>query len=337
MHDGLGSVRQLLDTTGQIETNYAYDPFGVPVVGGDAPNPYQFSGEAWDAEVGLLYLRARYYQPEVGRFITKDPWPGDVQQPGTLNPYPYVTNNPANHADPAGRNGPGPLFLELHEQPTAAPSQDIPTVVDYIHGEMARNAQGPIVRLVWLLNEASRTRDTVPDWPDWTPALRVGRTIPGVEDVSARVGAYLVFGYMVQPGGPWDPKTYIGRELGYYQKIADHCYYYDIWGNIMFGYLGTAAGFSESELLNGAGLVQIPTDVKHVIEQDDPCRLPRPRPWYRLFQLWAWDHPEDRVTAKIGIRLWEAFSISFTPEHIIRAIDEAGDKHLITRHNVECQ
>ena len=57
VHDGLGSVRQLLDTTGDVETNYAYNPFGVPVVGGEASNHYQYTGEAWDAEVELLYLR----------------------------------------------------------------------------------------------------------------------------------------------------------------------------------------------------------------------------------------------------------------------------------------
>jgi RHS repeat-associated protein len=101
-HDGLGSVRQLLDSTGEIETNYAYDPFGVPVVAGDASNPYRFTGEAWDAEVELLYLRARYYQPQVGRFITKDPWAGNVAQPSDLNHYAYVQNNPANLIDRAG-------------------------------------------------------------------------------------------------------------------------------------------------------------------------------------------------------------------------------------------
>ena len=56
VHDGLGSVRQLLDSTGDLETNYAYGPFGVPVVGGDVSNPYQYTGEAWDTEVELLYL-----------------------------------------------------------------------------------------------------------------------------------------------------------------------------------------------------------------------------------------------------------------------------------------
>jgi RHS repeat-associated protein/uncharacterized repeat protein (TIGR01451 family) len=102
MHDGLGSVRQLVDTTGQIETNYAYDPFGVPVMGGDGSNPYQFTGEAWDAEVELLYLRARYYQPDVGRFITKDSWAGDLQRPATLDRYVYVANNPVNSLDHTG-------------------------------------------------------------------------------------------------------------------------------------------------------------------------------------------------------------------------------------------
>jgi RHS repeat-associated protein len=105
VHDGLGSVRQLLDTTGQIETNYAYDPFGVPLAGGEVYNPYQYTGEAWDAEVELLYLRARYYQPEVGRFISKDPWAGEYDHPATLNPYPYALNNPSNLVDPTGHSG----------------------------------------------------------------------------------------------------------------------------------------------------------------------------------------------------------------------------------------
>jgi hypothetical protein len=56
-HDGLGSVRQLLDTTGEVQSNYAYDPFGVPVVAGDASNPYQFTGEAWDVYWGKHILQ----------------------------------------------------------------------------------------------------------------------------------------------------------------------------------------------------------------------------------------------------------------------------------------
>jgi RHS repeat-associated protein len=102
VHDGLGSVRQLLDSSGQIATRYAYDPFGVRLAGNGVSNPWQFTGEAWDGEVELLYLRARYYQPETGRFITKDPWRGDVWRPETLNRYVYVRNNPTNSTDPSG-------------------------------------------------------------------------------------------------------------------------------------------------------------------------------------------------------------------------------------------
>jgi RHS repeat-associated protein len=303
VHDGLGSVRQLVDTTGQIETNYAYDPFGVPQVGGDVYNPYQFTGEAWDAEVGLLYLRARYYQPEVGRFITKDPWAGDVWRPGTLNRYVYATNNAVNLVDPTGLNGEEPLGLVWD-----------PPVVKWIHEQMIANAQGGVVPWLSVLNEAM---------------------VPGMDPVpvQAKMNAYAIFGWMVRPGGQWDPKDYIRKN--YYawtsHKIADYWYYYDAWGNIMFGYLGTAAGFSEFELLNGAGLVQVPTDIINTITRRDLGCLPIARPWYNSHIPWAWDHPEDRVTSKIGIRLWKTFNINVQMHHIIEAVVEAGEKGEIER------
>ncbi len=49
VHDGLGSVRQGLDSTGQIAAKYAYDPFGLPMAGNAVPNPGPSTGEAWDA------------------------------------------------------------------------------------------------------------------------------------------------------------------------------------------------------------------------------------------------------------------------------------------------
>jgi RHS repeat-associated protein len=301
VHDGLGTVRQLLDTTGQIETNYAYDPFGVPVVAGDASNPYQFTGEAWDAEVGLLYLRARYYQPEVGRFITKDPWIGEDQRPGTLNRYVYVTNNPVNLVDPAGLNGEG--------------IPGIPRVATYIRWRMQQEAQGLTLRTIWLLNLESRS-------------------MPGVQSTQAKLGAFVVFGWMVHQDGPWDPKPYI-RDHGephYSHQIGDYWYYYDIWGNIMFGYLGTAAGFSESELLEGAGLEQIGSDAVTCVRdfvRRQPCTLPCRESG--VTGLKAWDHRPDRVTAKIGIRLWKQRDINVQTHHIIDAIVDAGDKYEIPR------
>jgi len=164
VHDGLGSVRQLVDTTGEIQTNYAYDPFGVPLVSGEVYNPYEFTGEAWDEEVGLLYLRARYYQPEVGRFITKDPWEGDPRSPATLNLYVYARGNPVNLVDPRGLQ---PVCVWPCSQPQIVdPDPQLKNVADRL-----RYFFGIKVGEEDMTFRASQ--DTVPNlyyvlWSDWS-------------------------------------------------------------------------------------------------------------------------------------------------------------------------
>ncbi len=51
---------------------------------------------------GLQYLRARYYDPETGRFLSRDSYLGDIQDPLTLNRYVYVLNNPLMYSEPSG-------------------------------------------------------------------------------------------------------------------------------------------------------------------------------------------------------------------------------------------
>ncbi len=71
--------------------------------------PLRFTGEQQDADVsGLYYLRARYYDPALGRFWSEDPWGGSAASPQTLNPYPYAGSNPANATDPSGLDSDGP-------------------------------------------------------------------------------------------------------------------------------------------------------------------------------------------------------------------------------------
>jgi RHS repeat-associated protein len=91
------------DRKGSIKTIYLYDAFGqVQKEMGHVDNDFQFTGEQMDDETGLMYLRARYYDPEVGRFVTRDPMPGLILSPKTLNRYTYVGNNPINFVDPSG-------------------------------------------------------------------------------------------------------------------------------------------------------------------------------------------------------------------------------------------
>jgi RHS repeat-associated protein len=117
VNDGLGSVRQLADPTGQVVQSYNFSPFGVPL-GESGGEPYGYTGEQWDASAGLVYLRARYYQPVVARFISKDPFPGYVDAPQTLNRWAYVTNNPILNVDPTGltRITTGDSVLEIVDQ-----------------------------------------------------------------------------------------------------------------------------------------------------------------------------------------------------------------------------
>jgi RHS repeat-associated protein len=96
--DALGSVIALTDETGAITTQYAYDPFGNVTVSGEArDNPFQYTGRENDG-TGLYYYRARYYNPELQRFISEDP----IGLLGGINKFAYVGNNPVNYTDPRG-------------------------------------------------------------------------------------------------------------------------------------------------------------------------------------------------------------------------------------------
>ncbi len=115
--DGLGSITALTDAKQKIVESYDYDSFGrLQRHGGKVKNTYTFTGREWDKEIGLYYYRARYYDPEVGRFVTPDPshfiqprgtsipylLPFLLTRPIELNLYLYAKNNPANLTDPTG-------------------------------------------------------------------------------------------------------------------------------------------------------------------------------------------------------------------------------------------
>jgi len=102
-YDGLGSVRSMSDSKESIKTIYFYDAFGqTRKEMGHVDNDFRFTGEQMDDETGLIYLRARYYDPGTGRFITKDPFTGFISDTQSLNRYSYVKNNPGNFIDPLG-------------------------------------------------------------------------------------------------------------------------------------------------------------------------------------------------------------------------------------------
>ncbi len=100
--DGLGSTRILTDSAGEIVSQFDYDAFGRELFQQGADTDFQFAGEQRDDVLELDYLRARYYDPDLGRFISRDPFPGFLDDPYSLHKYQYAHNNPVNNTDPSG-------------------------------------------------------------------------------------------------------------------------------------------------------------------------------------------------------------------------------------------
>jgi RHS repeat-associated protein len=100
--DRLGSVRTLTDVTGTVTAAYRTEEFGVPTATvGSSTQLFGFAGEPRDG-TGLTYLRARYYDPSLGRLTTRDPFVGDPRMCQTLNRFSYSLNNPVTLVDPSG-------------------------------------------------------------------------------------------------------------------------------------------------------------------------------------------------------------------------------------------
>jgi RHS repeat-associated protein len=100
--DGLGSVRTevVSDTVKSVTT---YSPYGkVLDQTGTSGTVYGFTGEQHDSAASLLYLRARYYNPYLNQFQSRDPFPGYPTRPVSQHPYIYVSDNPVNGVDPGG-------------------------------------------------------------------------------------------------------------------------------------------------------------------------------------------------------------------------------------------
>ncbi|CAI6082969.1 hypothetical protein PAECIP112173_03744 [Paenibacillus sp. JJ-100] len=101
--NGHGDVTEIRDASGNILNRYTYDIWGNPETTEETvPNALRYAGEYWDDVTELQYLRARWYDPSVGRFISEDTYEGELTNPLSQNLYTYVHNNPLIYVDPSG-------------------------------------------------------------------------------------------------------------------------------------------------------------------------------------------------------------------------------------------
>lgn len=182
-------------------------------------------------------------------------------------------------------------------------------LAEYIAGEMNRNIHDPAVREMRQLIEydpvlESRKFANLPLY------ARVNG-LPNFEHIAMakKAAAAVIWTKKVAQNQEWDHKPKIrvltGGKVRHKQGAYD--YFYDIWSNIHYGYVGIIAGFSESVLLDGAGAEQIVSDsLSKIEEMTNPKQvkvLPGPRPtatpWTKLR---SWDDVADRVSISMGIK-----------------------------------
>jgi len=115
--DALGSTRGLVDSNENLTDSYTYTPYGtLSDHNGTSNNNFLFTGEQRDSESNDYYLRARYYSPESGRFLTRDSYDGTSGNPITQNHYLYGNGNPLRFVDPSGHMSMMELSLSTNLQ-----------------------------------------------------------------------------------------------------------------------------------------------------------------------------------------------------------------------------
>ena len=134
VYDGLGSVVGEVDPLGNLTSSPKYDVYGaVRANGGTASSKQGFVGglgHVSDTETGLIYMRARYMDPQTGRFISQDP------SKKQFNWFIYCNDEPINHADPTGKDG---------ELMGTIMSGDISATLDGIGSDFAVDLEGEVV------------------------------------------------------------------------------------------------------------------------------------------------------------------------------------------------
>ncbi|MDA8215406.1 MAG: hypothetical protein M0Z64_09055 [Nitrospiraceae bacterium] len=112
--DHLGNSSIITDAAGNKVEEIYYYPFGGTRLNQGSVNvKHKYTGQEEDAETGLYYYNARYYDPILGRFISADTIVGNPRDPQDLNRYTYAGNNPLIYIDPSGHLKLGKIFKKI--------------------------------------------------------------------------------------------------------------------------------------------------------------------------------------------------------------------------------
>jgi uncharacterized Zn-binding protein involved in type VI secretion len=182
-------------------------------------------------------------------------------------------------------------------------------LASYIADEMNRNINSPSVRQMRDLNSFDPAAETR-KYAELPFYMRLG---PGPDFYNLALGkkakAFAIWTERVGQDRPWDHKPKIRTAFGgLWHKQGKYDYFYDIWSNVHYGYVGRVAGFSESVLADGAGAEQIVSDswgkVTDITKPPEKRKHRGPHRAENVDGLRAWDDDPDRISISIGIKLF---------------------------------
>ncbi|WP_301002435.1 fibronectin type III domain-containing protein [Capsulimonas corticalis] len=115
LQDAGGSTRSLMDGSGNTTDTYSYDAYGNVMHSGTDLIDFLFHSERFDSTSATYHMRARNYNPATGRFLTQDPYQGNIQATMSLHRYIYANDDPTDLADPSGLSSAPPwLVFQWH-------------------------------------------------------------------------------------------------------------------------------------------------------------------------------------------------------------------------------
>jgi RHS repeat-associated protein len=241
------------------------------------PTSYKFTGQRLDDSTGLYYYGARYYDAVIGRFVQADTIVPNPGNPQSLNRYSYVNNNPLKYTDPTGHM--------VAEDSTAGPTPppDPYDLTYWLVMEMNQHSVSPEIMQIWVLNQ-----------------LAAGSGLPGT---SCKALAFHMYIQLVADRHRWDFKYQIEYKLGDSIELGGEWFEFSTPGNIHYGFVGAAAGFSRTALRIGAGVAQAWDDLR----SDEPDAT--------IGGLDTWfDASTDFYAVEFGVQLYENYGSNVTVE-----------------------
>jgi RHS repeat-associated protein len=238
----------------------------------------------------LIYLRARYYAPIMGRFLSRDTWGGDSYIPVTYNKWLYANANPVLYSDPSGKC-PWciiPILIAAGVISSGCTEQASPVVpVGYLSD--CRNLNN------WFVNELTD----------------IGYDVHGDFDL---------FVTNVEPGSRADYRTSLREQLGeaiMFCWSSSDCGFYDVStpGNIVYGYLGAQLDIPRNLLHDIASAGQLSEEIGRQLS--DLVGLPTRMPPGLDINVNGFDSPGDFQAIELGYDLWETYHYGVTNEEFM--------------------